>query len=114
LRAAHFLFNNSFGVSGAMISISYLAIALAAFVMVNIVSFLMFRGDKLKAKRSEWRTPEGKLLLAAFIGPYGAFLAMQRYRHKTKHAKFLLVPVFLVLQTGLIVLLFIRYMPFWN
>ena len=96
-----------------MIGSTYLVIALATFAVVNGASFLLFRGDKLRAKRNEWRTPEGKLLLAAFIGPYGAFLAMSRYRHKTKHAKFLLVPLFLILQTGLIVFLVTRYVLCW-
>lgn len=96
-----------------MIAITYLAIALATFAVVNGASFLLFRGDKLRAKRNEWRTPEGRLLVAALLGPYGAFWAMRRYRHKTKHAKFLLVPLFLILQTGLIVFLIMRYTPFW-
>ena len=95
-----------------MISETYLAVVLAVFIAVNGAAFLLFRRDKLRARRSEWRTSEAKLLLAALIGPYGAFLAMRRYRHKTKHAKFLLVPVFLVLQTGLIVFLVMRYLPF--
>jgi len=105
-------FINQSGVVDSMISITYLAIALAGFIAVNGAAFLLFRRDKLKAKRSEWRTPEARLLLAALIGPYGAFLAMRRYRHKTKHAKFILVPVFLILQTGLIVFLLMRYPPF--
>jgi uncharacterized membrane protein YsdA (DUF1294 family) len=92
-----------------MISITYLAIALGAFIVVNLASFLIFRGDKLKARRSEWRTPEARLLLAALIGPYGAYFSMLRYRHKTKHAKFLLVPLFLILQTAGIVFLVMRY-----
>ena len=92
-----------------MISITYVAIALGTFLAVNLVSFLIFRRDKMKAKRSEWRTPEAKLLLAALIGPYGAYFSMLRYRHKTKHAKFLLVPLFLILQTALIVFLLMRY-----
>lgn len=95
-----------------MISTTYLAIALGAFAVVNLASFLIFRRDKLKARRSEWRTPEARLLLAAFIGPYGAYFSMLKYRHKTKHAKFLLVPLFLILQTGVIVFLVMRYTSF--
>ena len=105
-------FINPSGVVGSMISITYLAVALAAFMVVNGAAFLLFRRDKLKARNSEWRTPEARLLLTALIGPYGAYLAMRRYRHKTKHAKFFLVPVFLILQTGLIVFLVMRYSPF--
>ena len=95
-----------------MISTTYLAVALTILMVVNGAAFLLFRRDKLRAKRSEWRTPEVKLLFAALIGPYGAFMAMKRYRHKTKHVKFLLVPVFLILQTGIIVFLIMRYPPF--
>jgi uncharacterized membrane protein YsdA (DUF1294 family) len=96
-----------------MISETYFDVAVAVLALVNLASFVMFRGDKLRSKRNDWRTSEGKLLLAAFFGPYGAFLAMRRYRHKTKHAKFLLVPLFVILQTGLIVFLVLRYgVPF--
>ncbi len=96
-----------------MISSTHILIALVAFVVVNAASFFLFRSDKLRAKRNEWRTSEGKLLLLSLFGPYGAYLAMHKYRHKTKHAKFLLVPLFLILQTGLIVFLIMRYTPFW-
>jgi uncharacterized membrane protein YsdA (DUF1294 family) len=89
---------------------TYLLIALAALMAVNGASFLVYRADKLRARRNEWRTSEAALLVWAFIGPYGAYLAMKRYRHKTKHAKFLLVPIFLVLETGLIVFMVLRYM----
>jgi uncharacterized membrane protein YsdA (DUF1294 family) len=95
-----------------MISSTYILIALVAFVVVNAASFFLFRSDKLRAKRNEWRTSEGKLLFVSLFGPYGAYLSMLRYRHKTKHAKFLLVPLFLILQTGLIMFLIMRYMPF--
>lgn len=87
----------------------YLPIALAIFVLVNGAAFLLFRKDKLRARSNGWRTPEGRLLLAALLGPYGAYLAMLKYRHKTKHAKFLLVPLFLILETGLFVFLVMRY-----
>ena len=97
-----------------MVATTYLFIALATFAVVNGASFLLFRGDKLRAKRNEWRTPEGRLLVAALLGPYGASWAMRRYRHKTKHAKFLLVPAFLILQTGLIVFLVMGYVTFWT
>jgi uncharacterized membrane protein YsdA (DUF1294 family) len=89
---------------------TYLLIALTALIVVNGVSFFIYRGDKIRAKRHEWRTSEVALLIWALIGPYGAYLAMRRYRHKTKHAKFLLVSIFLILETGLIVFLILRYM----
>ncbi len=97
-----------------MLVTTYLLMALATFTVVNGASFFLFRGDKQRAKRNEWRTSEARLLLAALFGPYGAYLAMRRYRHKTKHAKFMLVLLFLILQSGLIVFLVLRCTTFLN
>lgn len=76
---------------------------------VNLLSFLLFRSDKLRARQDQWRISEGTLLLVAFFGPFGAYWAMRRYRHKTKHLKFLLVPLFLVLQSAGMVFLELRF-----
>jgi uncharacterized membrane protein YsdA (DUF1294 family) len=92
-----------------MIGPTYLLIALALFVVINGVSFLMFRKDKLVSRTNGWRIPESRLLLAAFFGPYGGYFAMLKYRHKTKHAQFLLVPAFLILQTALFVFLSMHF-----
>ena len=67
---------------------------------VNLVAFLLYGLDKLKAKRGAWRIPEATLLLLALLGgSLGAFLGMEVFRHKTRHVKFkVLVPVFLLLH----------------
>ncbi len=76
----------------------------------NVIAFLMYGLDKWKAKKDKWRVPEKTLLLLAAIGgSIGALVAMQVFRHKTKHAKFLIgVPVILVLQLVLAWFLFLR------
>jgi uncharacterized membrane protein YsdA (DUF1294 family) len=83
-----------------MIQISFLQIFL---VIVNSVTLVVFGIDKLMSKKSGWRTPESKLLLMAFIGPFGACAGMFLFRHKTRKVKFLLVPIFLFIQVFLIV-----------
>ena len=88
---------------------TYFLIALAVFVTINILSFGVYRNDKMKARRNQWRTSEAALLVWALFGPYGAYLAMKRYRHKTRQAKFLLVPIFLIVETGAITFLALRY-----
>ena len=56
---------------------------------VNLVAFLMYGLDKLKAKINQWRIPESTLLLLAVVGgSVGAWTGMQVWRHKTQHAKF--------------------------
>jgi uncharacterized membrane protein YsdA (DUF1294 family) len=69
---------------------------------VNVLAFGAFVHDKLKAKANTWRTPENTLLLLAALGPFGALVAMYWFRHKTRHVKFYLVPLFALLHIALI------------
>ncbi len=68
--------------------------------VVNVIAFLMYGLDKVKAKRRQWRIPESTLLGVAVIGgSIGAFLGMQIFRHKTKKPKFYIgVPAIFILQ----------------
>ncbi len=86
---------------GKMIMIQVSAI-LVFLVVVNIVSFIFFGVDKLKSVSGGWRISESRLLLIAFFGPFGAFVGMLLFRHKTRKAKFLVVPIFLLIQLWLI------------
>ena len=72
---------------------------------VNLLAFVLYGVDKLKAKKGAWRIPEATLLLVAFLGgSVGALLGMEVFRHKTKHAKFrILVPLFLILHIAMAV-----------
>ncbi len=70
---------------------------------VNLLAFIFFTGDKLQAKIRGWRISETRLLLLAAIGPFGALIAMMVFRHKTRHAKFFLVPVFALLHLLLVI-----------
>ena len=71
-------------------------------VVVNLFAFVLYGIDKAKAKQGAWRISEATLLFAALLGPVGALLGMELFRHKTKHVKFkVLVPLFLVLHIAL-------------
>ena len=83
-----------------MIKLDQLLIIL---LVVNFVSLVFFGLDKLWAMRGGMRIPEPKLLLLAFLGPFGAYIGMLLFRHKTRKPRFLLVPLFLLFQ---IVLMF--------
>ncbi len=80
-------------------------ILLAVLLLMNLLAFVLYGVDKLKAKKGAWRIPESTLLLVAFLGgSLGALLGMEVFRHKTKHAKFrILVPLFLILHIALAV-----------
>ena len=70
---------------------------------LNILVFAVFIWDKLRAKVKKGRISETSLLLLAALGPAGALTGMVGFRHKTRHAKFFLVPVFFILHVLLVV-----------
>ena len=74
------------------------------FLVVSVVTFIVYGIDKLKAKKSWRRISEFTLLMLAFMGgSAGAWVGMNVWRHKTRHKKFrYCVPVFLLLHIGLL------------
>ena len=75
---------------------------------VNVLTFLVYGIDKLKAKKGKWRISEATLLLLAIIGgSVGAWLGMKVWHHKTMHKKFKYgIPLILVLQIALLILIY--------
>ncbi len=70
--------------------------------VLNLISFLLFGIDKFKARKQLWRISELTLLFFAFLGPLGALLGMNIFRHKTQKWKFkILIPLFLIIQLTL-------------
>ncbi len=78
------------------------------YVFINIVAFAMYGADKYFAKNDMWRISEKALLgVAAIGGAFGAFIGMEIFRHKTKHAKFtVLVPVLMAAHLAFLVYYF--------
>ena len=59
------------------------------FVIMSVVLFVMMGIDKKKAKTGEWRIPEARLFLFAFLGgAIGGCIGMRVFHHKTKHMLF--------------------------
>lgn len=68
-------------------------------VVLNLIPFLMFGVDKIKAVNRSWRISEKALLKFSFIGPFGGFVAMKVFRHKIKKPRFYVgIPFFAILQ----------------
>lgn len=74
-------------------------------ILGNVITFIVFGIDKLKAKKRLWRIPEATLLLMTLAGgSIGAWCGMIVWRHKTRHWKFRLgVPAIFILHVALIV-----------
>ena len=73
-------------------------------IIWNVIVFLTYGIDKLKAIKNGWRISEKALLmLAFFMGGVGAYLGMQTFRHKTKKLKFnILVPLAVIFNIAII------------
>ena len=56
-----------------MIHFLFLQISL---LIVNGINFAIVGIDKLQSKKGGWRVPESRLLLIAFLGPFGAYIGM--------------------------------------
>ena len=83
-------------------------IGIAVYLLLNLISAIMFARDKKKAIKGEWRTTEKALLISALFGPFGAVISMHLAHHKTNKAKFKLVYLFLILHVAIIAVLIFR------
>ena len=53
-------------------------------LFINIITFMMYGIDKLKAKKGKWRISEATLLMMAIVGgSIGAWAGMRIWHHKT-------------------------------
>lgn len=71
---------------------------------INIIAFIVYGIDKLKAKQGKWRIPESTLLFLAIIGgSIGAWCGVKVWHHKTLHKKFRYgIPLIIAIQIAMI------------
>ncbi len=63
--------------------------AVVGYLIVSLLSFLVYWSDKQKATKGRWRTPESSLHLTELLGGWpGALVAQQLLRHKTRKASY--------------------------
>ena len=75
---------------------------------INVITFIVYGIDKLKAKKGKWRIPEATLLLLAIVGgSIGAWCGMKVWHHKTLHKKFKYgIPLIVITQIAITVYIF--------
>ncbi|NMC15351.1 MAG: DUF1294 domain-containing protein [Chloroflexi bacterium] len=62
------------------------------FLVLSILTFLLFGFDKNAARMNQWRIPEKVLLgLSILGGAVGGLLGMQVFRHKTRKNYFWII-----------------------
>ena len=78
-------------------------------LIINALAFLLMYADKRKARKNQWRIPEKTLFLIAILGgSLGSILGMHVFRHKTKHASFIIGMPCILLVHLFIIYLFIH------
>ena len=77
-------------------------------LFINIITFMMYGIDKLKAKKGKWRISEATLLRMAIVGgSIGAWAGMRIWHHKTMHKKFRYgIPTIIIMQIALVMYLY--------
>ena len=88
-----------------------LAVFAAYLVIVSLVTFVMYKIDKVKAEKKKWRIKESTLLGFGFFGgAAGALAGMEIFRHKTKHWYFWAVNLIgIAWQAGLLIFLTVKF-----
>ena len=82
--------------------------------LITVFTFALAGIDKYRAQHGGWRIPESTLFLSAALGgSIGLLVGMRVFRHKTRHASFVIgVPLILLLQVaaacGVYYLIYIR------
>ena len=82
---------------------------LVEYAVVSLIAFITYGVDKGNSIERAWRVPEKVLLGMGLLGgSAGALVAMNIFRHKTKHWYFWVVNVIgLIIQAGIAGYLFI-------
>lgn len=75
-----------------------LNILLTYYIVITVVTMLVYGWDKLSAKKDWRRIPEHTLLFISLIGgALGGLLGMLIWHHKTRKAKFWVVQIFAII-----------------
>ncbi len=81
---------------------------LACYLLLSTLTFAIYAKDKKAAEQGKWRTPEKTLHLLSLLGGWpGAFLAQDKFRHKSKKRMFIAVLWLTVIANITLCLLFV-------
>lgn len=80
----------------------------AYLIIINILSFVLYGIDKLKAIKRKERISERTLILIGILGgSIGSIIGMNLFRHKTKKLKFIIsLPLILIIHIIVVIYLF--------
>lgn len=81
--------------------------------IINLYGIISMYIDKKHAIKGKMRTPEAKLFsIAVLFGSLGIWIGMYLFRHKTKHFKFVILILFiLIIQAYIFFTYIIKVLP---
>ena len=83
-------------------------LAVAYFLIINLIAVFVTIADKLKAKHHKWRVKEATLLaISALGGAVAMYITMWAVHHKTRKAKFMVgIPAIFISEAIVVILIF--------
>ena len=85
----------------------YIYIAIVLYILIiSVIGWILPIVDKKRAKKNEWRIKEQTLFIVSILGgSLAMYASMKKYRHKTKHKRFMIgIPAIIVMQLIIIIL----------
>ena len=74
------------------------------FIIINIITIIIYGIDKYKSIKHKYRISEKTLIILAILGgPFGAFLGMLIFHHKTKKKKFMIIPIIMLIWVYILI-----------
>ncbi|PID82636.1 MAG: hypothetical protein CSB16_00675 [Clostridiales bacterium] len=81
------------------------------YILVNIITFILYLVDKLKAIKGKYRISEKTLIVLSIIGgSLGALLSMKIFRHKTRKSIFIITAYLMCLLHTAFILYVVLYL----
>ena len=76
-------------------------------IIINTISFILMKIDKLKSIKSKWRISEKTFIIFTFLfGGIGIILGKNVFHHKTKKSKFnIVIPFITIIQIVLFLII---------
>ncbi|MBO3833185.1 MAG: DUF1294 domain-containing protein [Candidatus Brockarchaeota archaeon] len=109
LMTAFFVFEGSQYIAGRELIIMFKELIYNYLSLVNIAGFILMGVDKASAIRSETRIPEGWFFAISSIGgPFGVFLGMLVFHHKTRKAYFWFIVTLMSILYAFILIVLMR------
>lgn len=79
---------------------NYLIYFIIYILIINIFAIILMKYDKKQAIKNNYRISEKTLfIISLLLGSVGIYIGMYMFRHKTKHAKFVIcIPIIIVIN----------------